>query len=166
MASTEIENPWDVESLYKFQHFNCPICSYKNDAKQDFVNHAVNSHPESRKYFMKILHHDSFSNVIIPMESEAEQPSIEFLKSELSEINEVSEDQFEKTSSTTNPLDFQITDNDIKIEANFDSNTEKDTSDKLESISENEISGVSKRSKRTPKPKKQFAIEKYGKLLY
>ena len=75
-------------------------------------------------------------------------------------------DQFDKTSSTINPLDFQITDNDIKIEANFDSNTEKDTSDKLESISENETSGVSKRSKRTPKPKKQFAIEKYGKLLY
>ena len=36
----------------------------------------------------------------------------------------------------------------------------------IRSQGKNEISALSKRSKRTPKPKKQFAIEKYGKLLY
>ena len=150
MESTEIENPWDVESLYKFQYFNCPTCSYKNDIKQDFVNHAVNSHPESKKYFMKILNHESFSDVIIPLEYDSEQPNIETLKTELIE-NEEYDDQYEKTRSTDDPLDFQ--NNDIKIEANFDSIIEKDTS------------GVSKTSKRTPKTKKQFQMKKYGKLL-
>ena len=163
MESTEIENPWDVESLYKFQYFNCPTCSYKNDIKQDFVNHAVNSHPESKKYFMKILNHESFSDVIIPLEYDSEQPNIETLKTELIE-NEEYDDQYEKTRSTDDPLDFQ--NNDIKIEANFDSNIEKDTLDKLTTISENDNSVLSKRSKRTPKPKKQFPIEKYGELLF
>ena len=163
MESTEIESPWNVESLYKFQYFNCPTCSYKNDIKQDFVNHAVNSHPESKKYFMKILNHESFSDVIIPLEYESEQPNIETLKSEISEIEEC-DDEFEKANSTDDPLDFP--NNDIKIEGQFDSNIEKDTSDtELETISENDSSVVTKRSKRTPKPKKQFPIEKYGKLL-
>ena len=163
MMLSENENSWNCESLYKFQNFNCPTCSYKNDDKQDFVNHAVNSHPESKKYFMKISNHESFIDVIIPLENEYEQSNIETLKTELSE-NEECDDQFEKTSSTDDPLDVQ--NNDIKIEANFDSNIEKDTLDKLTTISENDNSVLSKRSKRTPKPKKQFPIEKYGKLLF
>ena len=164
MMLSENENSWNVESLYKFQYFNCPTCSYKNEVKQDFVNHAVNSHPESKKDFMKILNHESFIDVIFPLEYESEQPNIETLKTELSE-NEECDDQFEKASSTDDPLDFQNNDIKIvKIEANFDSNIEKDPSDKLKTISENDSSSVSKRSKRTPKPKKQFPIENYGKL--
>ena len=186
MVEPNSNSPWDVESLYKFQYFNCPTCSYKNNVKQDFIDHAVNSHPESKKYFINILNHESFSDVIIAIEFEAEelnieseqlsieseqlnieseQPNIQTMKTEVSENEEGTADQIEKASSSedNDPLDFQNNVN-IKIEANFDSNIEIDTLDNLQEIIENDSLGVSKKSKRTPKPKKQFPIEKYGKV--
>ena len=57
MMETKIENPWDVKSIYEYYHFNCPTCSYKHSSKQDFVNHVVNTHPESVDTFVLLKLH-------------------------------------------------------------------------------------------------------------
>ena len=44
--SEKTENPWSVNSIYNFQYFNCPACTYKHSSKQEFVNHAYEFHPE------------------------------------------------------------------------------------------------------------------------
>ena len=58
-----VTSPWDVESLYEFQYFNCPTCPYKHKSAQDFVDHAFNTHQESKNHFMNISNHDSFSDI-------------------------------------------------------------------------------------------------------
>ena len=50
-------------------NFNCPICPFKNYLKQDFVNHAVDAHPKSKYYFIKISNHNSFDDVQIPLDN-------------------------------------------------------------------------------------------------
>ena len=63
--SISLENSWDViESIYEFQSFNCPSCSYKNDSKQDFVYHAFEIHPESVPNLRRI--YDICLNDILP----------------------------------------------------------------------------------------------------
>ena len=49
MLPIEEDNPWNVESLYDLQFFNCPspFCIYKNSSKQEFVNHLYENHVES-----------------------------------------------------------------------------------------------------------------------
>ena len=65
-TEVKLENPmWDVKSLYEFQYFNCPSCSYKSDYKQDFVNHTFNTHPESVDFFRKISD-GSLDDIITP----------------------------------------------------------------------------------------------------
>ena len=66
MAS-KIESPWDVASLYEYQYFNCPACSYRNDSKQEFVYHIFHNHSESVDYLKKISD-GSLSDIMSPWE--------------------------------------------------------------------------------------------------
>ena len=59
------ENPWNIQSLYDLQYFNCPSCSYKNNLKQEFIDHALNFHPESSQYLNNISD-GSMTDVQIP----------------------------------------------------------------------------------------------------
>ena len=59
------KNPWDIGSLYDFLNFNCPSCPYKDNSKQEFVNHACRVHPEAGPYLRKIQD-DSISDIHIP----------------------------------------------------------------------------------------------------
>ena len=63
--NSKSENPWHVESLYEYQYFNCPSCSFKNPSKQDFVDHTFDIHPESVENFKKISD-GSLSDITIP----------------------------------------------------------------------------------------------------
>ena len=65
MATFKIESPWNVDSLYEFQYFNCPICPFKHISKQEFVHHTFNCHPESMEYFKKISD-KSMCDIICP----------------------------------------------------------------------------------------------------
>ena len=60
----DLTNPWKIGSLYEFQYYNCPKCVYKDHSKQEFVNHAVDAHPESKAHFNEITD-DSVSDVTI-----------------------------------------------------------------------------------------------------
>ena len=48
------ENPWSVHSIYDFSYFCCPECDSKWQFKQDFVDHALNTHPNS----IDPIHHE------------------------------------------------------------------------------------------------------------
>ena len=65
MWSITEENPWNIQSLYDLQFFNCPSCDFKDYSKQEFVNHAYNFHPEACPYLNNIKD-GSFDDVIIP----------------------------------------------------------------------------------------------------
>ena len=41
----KVENPWHLQSIYELQYFICPSCSFRNNSKQDFINHTYESHP-------------------------------------------------------------------------------------------------------------------------
>ena len=63
--SSKMKSPWDINSLYDFLYFNCPLCPYKNNSKQKFVNHACSVHPEAGPY-LKNIQDDSIFDVHIP----------------------------------------------------------------------------------------------------
>ena len=37
-------NPWDVSSIFHFTYYCCPECDWKDQNKQNFVNHAFTYH--------------------------------------------------------------------------------------------------------------------------
>ena len=49
MPARKIEqNPWTIiYSIYDLQYFNCPTCQFKNQSKQEFINHVHEIHPEA-----------------------------------------------------------------------------------------------------------------------
>ena len=62
----EWDNPWNINSIYEFQYFNCPTCSYKNQSKQEFVNHAYRDHPDSVVYLSNVFDVESFRDIVCP----------------------------------------------------------------------------------------------------
>ena len=60
-----MENPWNIQSLYEYQYFNCPVCTYKNHSKQKFVIHTYEFHPESTEFFMNI-NDESLLDIVLP----------------------------------------------------------------------------------------------------
>ena len=58
-------NPWDIQSIYELQYFNCPSCIFKDSSKQDMIYHAFDCHPESIEYLANI-EDESLKDVICP----------------------------------------------------------------------------------------------------
>ena len=71
-----MHNPWNINSLYDLQFFNCPSCIFKNQSKQDFVNHAYEIHPESIEYLKK-LNDKSISDIEFPLDKHISEIKIE-----------------------------------------------------------------------------------------
>ena len=65
----KLQNPWNVQSLYDLQYFNCPssFCIYRNNSKQEFINHAYQFHPEADQY-LRNINDGSTSGIEIPMD--------------------------------------------------------------------------------------------------
>ena len=70
MWSITEENPWNIQSLYDLQFFNCPSCDFKDYLKQEFVNHAYNFHPEAWPYLNNIKD-GSLDDIIIPNDDDS-----------------------------------------------------------------------------------------------
>ena len=62
-----MENPWNIQSLYEMQYYNCPSCEFKNQSKQMFVYHAFEFHPNYVHLWSNITD-DSLKDVICPWE--------------------------------------------------------------------------------------------------
>ena len=107
-----MENPWNIQSIYDLQFFNCPSCMFKNHSKQKLVNHAYEIHPESIEYLMN-LDDESISDIEFPWNNskidmisqfKTEEPDIE-------DLEEIKEEDLDKYSNT-NAVD-------IKSEADY-----------------------------------------------
>ena len=43
-------NPWNVENIDQFLFYCCPECDMKQESKEQFIIHAVDSHPNSHHF--------------------------------------------------------------------------------------------------------------------
>ena len=68
----EVEyNPWDVLSIEAFHFYNCPECEDKYSSKKYFIDHALVSHPKSRKILPTIYHTNDSNSTKSISESQA-----------------------------------------------------------------------------------------------
>ena len=42
-------NPWNVDKLEKFLYFCCPECDLKDQSKVNFLQHALENHPDAKE---------------------------------------------------------------------------------------------------------------------
>ena len=49
-----IRSPWDVESIQDFQFYNCPSCVFMHKDESEFVQHALDVHPDCNKFILKL----------------------------------------------------------------------------------------------------------------
>ena len=99
------ESPWNIQSIYDLQYFNCPSCAYKNIMKQEFINHAYNFHAEAIQ-FLRNIKDGSINDIEIPLvKDEDSDLKPELLDTNISdltnglvikieEINEISEEKY------------------------------------------------------------------------
>ena len=66
MMSSEVMNPWKIQSIYDLLYFHCPSCDYINQSKQQFVNHAFDSHPNNTIGYLSIICDGSLDDVVCP----------------------------------------------------------------------------------------------------
>ena len=62
----KLVNPWSVHSIYDFSYFCCPECDSKWQFKQDFIDHAFNTHPKSIE--IREITDGSLSDIVSPWE--------------------------------------------------------------------------------------------------
>ena len=103
MEEPNSKNPWDVQSIYDLQFFNCPSCDYKDLSKQEFINHAHLSHFGAVKYLMNIKDR-SLDDVFCPWNNHQLNYKLELNDSKI-EINaddffEICHDEEEKEDIT------------------------------------------------------------------
>ena len=60
-----MESPWNIQSIYELQYFNCPSCFFKDNSKQEFINHACEIHPESIEH-LKNIQGKSLTDIVLP----------------------------------------------------------------------------------------------------
>ena len=97
----ESENPWNIESIYELQYFNCPKCDFKEHSKQTFANHAFKFHPESISSLTN-LKDNSLDDVVI---------DISDVKTEITSVVEIETEPTEPTieiETETEPIEPTI----------------------------------------------------------
>ena len=102
-------NPWNINSIYELQYYNCPSCIFKNNSKQGIINHAYSCHPESIK-FLSDINDGSLVDVSCPWNAvyvKVEDPQY----SNVSQLDQ----QFQPKCSNENSIVHKIV-TDIKIE--------------------------------------------------
>ena len=78
-----MENPWNIDSIYDLQYFNCPSCLFKDPYKQKMINHAFEFHPDSTIHLMNIKD-NSLIDIICPWNNiEIKKEQIELKPEEL-----------------------------------------------------------------------------------
>ena len=96
MLATKTESLWNIKSLYEFQYFNCPVCVFKDRSKQEFIDHAINIHPESANGLSNVRD-DSLSDIDWPFEQiKDECPEDPLEESSFDDTDTTSDDQDEE----------------------------------------------------------------------
>ena len=100
-------NPWNIQSLYDLQYYNCPTCIYKINSKQEFINHAYSFHPESEEY-LRNINDGSISDIDLPTDTKFELKTKLDLMSYQSNDLDIKIEEFEDTKDDN--LCFNIND--------------------------------------------------------
>ena len=81
------ENPWSSKSIFNFQYFNCPSCTFKIKQKQEFVDHAFENHYDCVE-FLSEIEDGSLDDIKLPWMSNAEEKThiLDFFEEENVEI--------------------------------------------------------------------------------
>ena len=111
----DIENPWNIQSFYDLQFFNCPTCDFKDYSKQEMVNHAYEYHPASIPFLVNIKD-DSLMDVFFPWDNIdiKREPEVEITVPEIKtefvkqESNDNNDDYYMDTLEYTNPNDVKM----------------------------------------------------------
>ena len=99
-------NPWNIQSLYDLQYYNCPSCIYKINSKQEFVNHAYDFHPESEEYLRNIKD-GSISDVDLPIDTKIEfKADLDLSSSYQSNNLDIKIEEFEDTKDDNLSFNF------------------------------------------------------------
>ena len=113
-------NPWNIDSIYELQYFNCPSCIFKKRSKQEIISHAYEYHPESINFLTKISD-DSLKDVICPWNNSMNEENLEDFS-----------DNFENFDANEIITEIKIEET-ILVDANFeDKIIEKCTKQNLE----------------------------------
>ena len=105
-----MENPWNIGSIYELQYFVCPTCVFKNQSKQDIINHAYEFHPEFVNY-LKICD-NSLNDVVCPWNELSKEIKIEpsdenIQDTSLEYENETNHENLEDFSNLENQNNFE-----------------------------------------------------------
>ena len=81
------ENRWSSKSIFNFQYFNCPSCTFKIKQKQEFVDHAFENHYDCVE-FLSEIEDGSLDDIKLPWISNAEEKThiLDFFEEENAEI--------------------------------------------------------------------------------
>jgi len=104
--SSSSTNPWNVDQLEDFQFFCCPECDSRCVEKQDFIKHALHSHPRSKVYVSQICGLN--------------------VKDEPAEVIDVIDDN---EGETAQDIDFDDNEGETAQDVGFDDNEEETTQD-------------------------------------
>ena len=121
----EMLNPWQIQSIYDLQYFNCPSCAFKNHSKQEFINHAYEMHPKSFNYLYNVKD-DSLKDIIFPNnvekikeESDLEKITDDPLKLDIKPVESIKkEHNLEESNNIVQKYDIKSVET-IKVEPIF-----------------------------------------------
>ena len=115
-----MDNPWNIKSIYELQFFTCPTCIFKNHSKQEIINHAYETHPESIEC-LKNIKDESLKDVVLPWNENIpfESQNVSEIKTEIKEEPKIKEEMdmemFPFESETLSNIKIEIK-NEIKEE--------------------------------------------------
>ena len=92
-----MENPWNIDSIYELQFYNCPCCVFKDHSKQTFINHAIKHHPEAVDSLTNVKD-DSLSDVVIDIPANINY--VEIKTTERESVVEIDSDNDEKENDS------------------------------------------------------------------
>ena len=107
-----METPWNIISIYELQYFNCPSCIFKNNSKQEFINHACESHPEIIEH-LKNIQDKSLADIVLPWS----EVSVQIIKTEPMCESEIFQENIKE--SIEDPLNVALEES-IKTENMFE----------------------------------------------
>ena len=85
-------SPWNVESLEDFLYYCCPECPDRNQSRDDFIQHAIITHPKSNEYLVNFVVKEEVNNA--RYETDIVDNNLKFDENELADPLKVVTNEF------------------------------------------------------------------------
>ena len=157
-----MDNPWNILSIYEFQYFNCPTCPFKNQSKQEFVNHAYDDHPDSLNYLLNITDVDSFIDIICPWDRKVIKVEDNILDPLKQEEFQQSDSEFYENISAKSGLEENV---DPLKQVIIDEKLQQFDTEFYENNTQNDLEEIVKVEKLDTNKTKNFKCEICGRMF-